>query len=299
MTRPDPHWPRASDWLARGDASPHLVVVGVPTSVASISPSDAWETPAGFRRVLNRFSTFDGEDAVELRDVPVADWGDWPVAHLSPDEAIAEIEAAAGSLPTRPVYAFVGGDNLITYPLVRALPHAPIERFGVLTLDAHHDVRTLDGGITNGAPIRALVEAGLPGEHVVQVGIHSFANSREYRGWAEDHGIRVATMKMVDDYGVERVVGEALDYLAGVCDAIHVDLDIDVLDRAYAPGCPGARPGGMTPRQLATAARVAGRHPKVVSCDLVEVDVTRDVGDVTVMALATTFLAFASGVAQR
>ncbi len=106
-------------------------------------------------------------------------------------------------------------------------------------------------------------------------------------------------MRMVEDYGVARVVSEALDFLAGSCDAIHVDLDIDVLDRVHAPACPGARPGGMTPRQLATAARLAGAHPKVVSCDLVEVDATRDVADTTLMAMATTFLAFASGVGSR
>ena len=55
----------------------------------------------------------------------------------------------------------------------------------------------------------------------------------------------------------------------------------------------------MTPRQLTRAAWVAGSHPAVVAADFVEVDVTRDVAGTTVMALATTFLAFASGVAAR
>ncbi|MDX1620973.1 MAG: arginase family protein, partial [Nitriliruptorales bacterium] len=82
-------------------------------------------------------------------------------------------------------------------------------------------------------------------------------------------------------------------------DAIHIDFDIDVLDHAFAPGCPGARPGGLTPRQLAGAAYRCGAHHKVVTADFVEVDATRDPGGVTVMALTNTLLSFASGLAAR
>lgn len=299
MPTSDPHWPRAATWLARDDDDPRLVVVGLPSSAASISPSEAWRTPPALRDVLARFATYDGEADVELLDVPVRDLGDWDLAALDPPAAIAAIERAAGQLAEGPVHVFLGGDNVVTYPLVVGLPGPPLHRRAVLTFDAHHDVRVTDGGVSNGAPIRALLEAGLPGDHVVQVGIHSFANSRTYRRWAEDHGIRVVTMAEVDERGIEAVVHDALAQLAARADSIHVDLDLDVLDRAYAPACPGARPGGMTPRQLATAARLAGAHPSVRSADLVEVDATRDVAELTLMAMADVFLAFASGVARR
>ena len=61
----------------------------------------------------------------------------------------------------------------------------------------------------------------------------------------------------------------------------------------------GARPGGMTPRQLAAACRAAGAHPSVRSADFVEVDPERDHGGVTVLNMANAFLAFASGLAGR
>lgn len=295
----DPNWPRASEWLARGDLDPRLAVLGAPTSAASISPSEAWRTPAALREVLAKFSTFDGETAVDLTDLAVADAGDWPLAELSGPDAIAEIEGRAAQLETGPVYAFIGGDNVITYPLVTGMWHAPLDRIGLLTLDAHHDVRSTEDGISNGAPIRALIEAGLPGENITQVGIHSFANSKPYRAWTVEHGIEIFTMRDVANHGIEGVVRGALDELGQKCDAVYVDFDIDVLDRAFAPACPGARPGGMTPRQLATAARLAGAHPVVVAADFVEVDAAADVADSTLMAMATTFLAFASGLASR
>lgn len=296
----DPHWPRASEWLDRDEPDPDFVVIGVPTSAGSISRSDAWETPSAVRRILERFASFDAETGVDLRHIVAADRGDWLAAHLPVEEAVDLVAKATAGLPTGPVHALIGGDNLITYPIVANLPHAPIERTGVITFDAHHDVRELDGRrLSNGSPIRLLIEEGLPPDQVVQIGIHSFANSRYYREWCEEQGVRIADMPMIEQHGIIRVVEEALIYLDPEVEAIHVDFDIDVLDRAYAPACPGARPGGLTPRQLATAARICGRHPKVVTADLVEVDATRDLAETTVMSLVTTLLAFAAGVVQR
>ena len=80
---------------------------------------------------------------------------------------------------------------------------------------------------------------------------------------------------------------------------MYVDFDIDVLDRAFAPACPGSRPGGLNPRQLAKAAFAVGLHPIVRAADLVEVDATKDDDDRTLMAMGLTFLAFAAGVAGR
>jgi formimidoylglutamase len=295
----DPSWPRASAWLDTSAAAPDCVVVGVPTSVGSISPSRADLTPAEFRRVLAGFSTFDGEGGVDLGAVAVADRGDWPVAELDLGAMIDEVAHRAAALDQGPVYCFVGGDNAVTRPLVAGLSRGATSRMGVLTFDAHHDVRTTETGPRNGTPIRGLIEDGLPGDHVMQIGIHSFANSAPYRRYCDDVGIEVHTMAEVDRSGVVAVVDDALERLAERVDAIFIDFDIDVLDRAFAPACPGSRPGGMTPRQLAAAARRCGSHPTVVAADFVEVDAAADRDDITVMQLATTFLAFVSGLAGR
>ncbi|MGH8874544.1 MAG: arginase family protein, partial [Acidimicrobiia bacterium] len=233
---------------------------------------------------------------VDLRALRVADLGDWEVAHLDMEASQAEIERRARLLPESPVKVFLGGDNAITRPLVRALDLSGV---GVLTLDAHHDVRTLDRGPTNGTPIRGLIEDGLPDGRVAQVGILSFANSAEYRSYCDQHGLSVFTMVEVDAWGAEETVSAALDALTREVDRVYVDVDLDVLDRAFAPGCPGARPGGMTPRQLAAACFTAGLHPKVRGADFVEVDASVDPSGLTVLNLATAFLAFAAGVAQR
>jgi formiminoglutamase len=295
----DPLWPRADEWLRSASDAPGLVVAGVPNSSSSLTPSEAWRAPQAVRSALARFSVYDSEDGTDLSTLAVADLGDWPVDGLDMGSAAEAVARLAADLPPGPVHAFLGGDNAVTRPLVGGLAGGDLSRVGVLTLDAHHDVRSTDEGPTNGSPIRGLIEDGLPDGRVVQVGIHSFANSAPYRAFCADHGIEVVTMAAVDEVGVGWLVISALNDLASRCDWIFVDVDLDVLDLAYAPGCPGARPGGMTPRQLGAACRVAGAHPAVRAVDFVEVDPVRDRGGTTVMNMAHAFMAFASGLAAR
>jgi len=51
------------------------------------------------------------------------------------------------------------------------------DEFGLITLDAHLDMRD---GRSNGSPVRQLLEEGLDGRHVVQVGLGDYTNSPAY-----------------------------------------------------------------------------------------------------------------------
>ena len=290
----DPQWPRASTWLASSGAAP-VGVVGVPLSRSSISPSSAHLTPAAVRAALQRFPTFHAGLDVDL---PAAvDHGDLDVAHLEGSAAVEAVRNGLRALPPHELLLLLGGDNLVTWPAVQALSPG-LSRVGVLTLDAHHDVRGFHAGPTNGTPVRGLLEAGLRGEHVVQVGIAELTNSRAYRAYCLEQGIRVVPIAACRGR-VGEVVRDELNRLAAECDVVHVDLDVDVVDRAFVPGCPGARPGGLLPHELLDAAVAAGRHPVVRSLDVVEVDAGADVGEVTVQLAAMCLLAAAAGFAVR
>lgn len=290
----DPQWPRASGWLSSSGAAA-VGLVGVPLSRSSISPSTAHLTPTAVRAALHRFPTFHaGLDA----DLPAAvDHGDLDVAELSGGEAVAAVRAGIAALPVHGLLLLLGGDNLVTWPAVQALSR-DLSRVGLLTLDAHHDVRGFHLGPTNGTPVRGLLEAGLSGEHVVQVGIAGLTNSRDHRAYCRDQGIRVVPVEQCRGR-VAAVVGDELDRLAGTCDWVYVDLDVDVVDRAFVPGCPGARPGGLQPWELLEAAVVAGRHPAVRAIDVVEVDAAADRDEVTVQLAAMCLLSAAAGFAAR
>lgn len=298
----DPLWPRASDWLAAGGArgGRRLAVVGVPLSRTSISPSGAHTTPSAVRAALSRFSTFHAGLDVDLERLAVRDHGDLDVADATTTDALDRVGRAllrAGLAPgAAELVVLLGGDNAVTRPALRSL--LPVGTSGLLTLDAHHDVRGFHAGATNGTPVRGLLEDGLPGHHVVQVGIGHLTNSRAYRDWCEDRGIHLVGADQARGR-VGQVVREQLDRLAQTCTDLYVDLDVDVVDRSFAPGCPGARPGGLQPWELLEAAVEAGRHPAVRAVDVVEVDAAADPTGVTVDLAALCLLSVAAGLAAR
>lgn len=295
----DPYWPRADAWLAREAANPEIRVVGVPSSSASLSPSRADLTPLAVRDRFSRFSTFHGEWQIDFGSTAVYDEGNWPVSELDMHEMPGAVERRARDLEPAALTVFLGGDNAITRPLVKA-QHDEIGRVGVITFDAHHDVRTLELGPANGTPIRGLIEEdGLPGVNVTQIGIHSFANSATYREWCEGRGISVVTVEQLRDEGMGNVVAAALERLSGSCEVIYIDVDVDVLDAASAPGCPGARPGGLSVRELAEGVRLCAASPTVSAIDFVEVDAGADPTGITLDAMTHLILSAAAGLTER
>jgi formiminoglutamase len=298
----DPNWPRAAAWLSgehEPDPSARLGLLGVPLHVASITPGRCDLAPGAIRAALDRLGTFDPETRLDARTVAARDEGDLPVADASPEDVLRDVAGAVGrTLDTHDAIVVLGGDNSVTRPACRGLGPR-LDRVALLTLDAHHDLRGTDDGLSNGNPVRALLQDGLPGANVMQIGIQPFANSAAYATVAREAGIGVVTADEVRRDGIDAVVTQGLDGLAQRADAVYVDLDVDVLDRAFAPACAGSRPGGLAPWEVQRAARLCGRHPKVRVIDIVEVDPTRDVADITVLAAASFLLAFAAGLAAR
>jgi formiminoglutamase len=263
--------------LASNAAEPTLLVAGVPVAEGAITPSRYDLAPAAVRGRLDHLTSFDSERGIDLSRLRVRDLGD----DLTPPV-----------LGSAELTVLVGGHNAVTWLALGSVP--VLGEWGLLTLDAHHDVRPYTPGqVGNGSPVRALIDAGLPGDHVIQIGIHGFANSPVHRDWCEKQGVTVLGPTEIT------AVDTWLDRLALRCSHVYVDVDVDVLDRAFAPGSPGSRPGGLTPRQLFDAAFAAGAHPSVSAMDIVEVDPSTDVASITVDAAALCLLNAAAGLATR
>lgn len=295
----DPNWPHAWDWIRRctdahnaGAPSPpvQLALFGVPAHRTSISPTGANETPGAVRAALRRYSTWSASAGIDLSGLMLVDMGDLADPD-SPDGERRSIEAVR-RFPHTPVLA-LGGDNSITYAVARGA-----RADGLITMDAHHDLRD---GRSNGSPVRRLIESGMAGRRVVQVGISDFANSPAYAARARDLGVTVVPRGALDHRPVADVVAEALEVAAaGPAGRVHLDLDLDVCDRSVAPACPASAPGGISAAQLREAARTAASDPRVVSMDVTEVDATNDAPDQrTVRLAALCLLEIATGVALR
>jgi formiminoglutamase len=291
----DPRWPRAGSWLAGGSELPvvEFGVMGVPTSALSISPSGAHKTPDAIREALYRYSTYHASSGIDLASLSVQDFG----CSSAPSETETTTTFTAQSAARAHFLTILGGDNSITYAGMRGVFNQGLGQAGIITFDAHHDLRD---GASNGSPIRQLVEAGVKGARIVQIGIADFANSAEYSARAREYGITVISRASMRRRPMSDVVAEALE-IAGTGNAgIYVDVDVDVCDRSVAPGCPASVPGGLSADELREGVFLVARDSRVRALDITEVDATADTPDQrTVRLAALCVLEAAAGFASR
>jgi guanidinopropionase len=180
----------------------------------------------------------------------IADLGDAPVNPIDVNDSLQRIEAftreivEAGAVPIA-----VGGDHLITLPILRAV--AKDKSIGVVQFDAHVD--TYDSFFdkrfkyNNGTPFRRAIEEGLiDPKRVVQIGIRGSRFARDDLEYGRKMGIRVITIDEYFDIGprkaieeIRRVVGDGSTYIT---------FDLDALDPSYVPGNGSPEIGGLSTR---------------------------------------------------
>jgi formiminoglutamase len=291
----DPLWPSAASWLKPAtDGSFDLGLFGVLASETSISATGANTTPAEIRVALARYSTYSWSQNTDLRDLSFADFGDSETPD-SPDGEDQTMQLAKKVSQNSKLSLALGGDNSITYAVMRGVFGEELAGAGLITFDAHHDLRD---GISNGSPVRRLIEAGLPGTSVVQIGINDFSNSPQYAARAKEFGIHVIPRSALRNRTADSVMDEALSKLGDK--KLHVDIDLDVCDRSFVPACPAAAPGGISADELRQFAFLVGKTGQVVSVDVTEIDAMADSADGRTVRLgALTILELANGLASR
>jgi arginase family enzyme len=236
------------------------------------------------RETLRRIGRYDVEMGRSIF-TPVRDRGDVELGGLTIEQATGPIkDAVAASLDAHSLTLIAGGNNAVTRPAVLA-SGLPLDQVGLITLDAHFDMRELDDGLSNGNPVRALMEDGLPGGNVAQIGLASFANTEKMHRDAIAAGNLVVSMEEVRRDGIRAAVDQAIDHVAR-CKWVLVDCDIDVIDRAQMPGAPGARPGGMHVVDFFWAVRKLASHRTVRAIDLTEWDPPLDPTDLSALTAA-------------
>ena len=274
-------WPNLSELLVDKATEAPIGLVGAPLDAGSVTPGRCDLAPGLLRATLRRIGRYDVETGRELA-TQIADHGDVPIAGLSIEEATPPLIAACkASVERHELTLLVGGNNAVTRPGVHGLG-LPLDQVGLITLDAHFDMRDTSQGLGNGNPVRALREDGLPGANIAQIGLAPFANSAEMHRDARDGGHMVVAIADVRAEGIDRAVGRALDHLRH-CAVIAVDCDIDVIDRSQFPGAPGARPGGMAAHDFFIAARSLAAEPRVGLIDLTEWDPPLDPTDLSAL----------------
>ena len=291
----DPKWTRANTLIATTNTSAKIALVGVPANKGSISPTSADQTPDAIRGALARFSTYSTSQDIELSEDTFTDLGNID----SPDgpEGTARVHSFVKDLLAKhQLIIALGGDNSITYSVASGL-WPDLSKIGLITFDAHYDLRD---GQSNGSPVWQLIQAGLPGKNIVQIGIADFANSAQYSQRAKENGITVISRAQLREQSIAEVLRKALEIAGADGREIYIDLDVDVCDRSVVPACPAAMPGGISADELRQAAFLVGADKRVRAIDITEIDSAADSEDQRTVRLgALLVLEAASGFATR
>jgi formiminoglutamase len=289
-------WTSIADLLTC-DPTPPVALVGAPMDAGSVTLGRCDLAPEAVRKAMQRISTYDLVEGLEIV-TPVRDAGDMAVQGLMPADGFAIIQNGVSSLTARHGLTIVlGGNNAITRPVAHSLG-LPLDQIGLITLDAHFDMRETDEGPRNGNPVRCLLEDGLPGANICQIGLAPFANTRKMHEDALAAGIGIFDLELVLTEGIEVAIDDALERLSHV-EAILVDFDIDVIDRAQFPGAPGARPGGLPVWDFFRAARRLAEEERVRAVDLTEYDPFVDSGQLSALTAARWVAEILAGFSRR
>ena len=295
-------WPSAGEWLkgtykSYSDGLTRLGVMGVPLN-ASITPGKVELAPAAIRKALGKFVGFDIPHNNDLRIIDVEDVGDLDVSRMTVEEAMPLITDQVRKFRKKEMpVILLGGDNSITRAGADGLP-CNLNRCGLICVDANLGMHSTDNGVHNANPVRALMDDGMLGPNIAVIGIQSFVNSPDAMQFARESRVNFVPVEQVFADGIDRVMKTAFEDMRDL-DSIYFSLDMDVLDRAHAPACPGSRPGGLMPWQVRQIAYHCGTHYNIAAMDVVEVDPEQDVADITVQCAAACVLSFASGLLER
>lgn len=289
-------WPNLADLLTNDPDAP-VGLVGAPLAAGSVTPGRCDLAPDLLRTTLRRIGRYNVETRGEL-SARIRDYGDVRIDGLTIEQATGPIrDAVASSVSAHALTLLIGGNNAVTRPGVHGLG-LPLDTVGLVTLDAHLDMRDLGRGLGNGNPVRALIEDGLPGANIVQIGLAPFANSKAMHEDALAAGNMLVTLAEAEKLGADEFVAQALDRLRH-CDAIVVDCDIDVVDRSQFPAAPGARPEGMCLATFLDAARLLAAEPKVRVIDLTEWDPPLDPTDLSALTAGRWLAEVLTGFESR
>jgi arginase len=200
----------------------------------------------------------------------------------------------------------LGGDHSVALGTLGGLAsmHGP---GGVLWLDAHGDLNrpeTSPSGNVHGMSLAAALGLGGPRfespgwtlpavepSRVVLVGVRQLDDGE--RRLLRELKACVFTMSDVDRLGVERVLDEALERVAGP-NFVHVSLDMDVVDPDVAPGVGTPVRGGLSYREAHLVCELIAESGLMSSLEIVEVNPILDRENETA-ALAVELVASALG----
>ncbi|HJR81117.1 MAG TPA: agmatinase [Anaerolineales bacterium] len=282
--------------LHRPDLSPaeaDFTVMGVPYDGGASARKGAALGPERIRFWSTHMTPF-SEDRTRLGEIRICDLGDMPIVDQHRDFELVREKVAA--LPNVPIV--LGGDHSISLPVFQAQRERyRDQQLGVLWVDAHPDLCDVFAGskLSHACVLRRALEFGIEAREVCLVGVRSW--EEQEIDLIENSGLNVYTAAEVAERGMKSIASRVYSKLSH-CDAVHISLDIDCLDPAFAPGTGIPDSGGLTSREVITLIKSMRGLP-LVGLDIVEVSPPIDPSEATIFAALKIIMEFIAVFARE
>ena len=197
----------------------------------------------------------------------------------------------------------LGGDHSIAIAsaLASLKKH---ENLGIIWIDAHLDYNTFDTTITgnlHGLPLATI--NGLNGElstfhegkfinpkNTVVVGYRAYEeNSMDEINNIKTMGVTVYTTKDIKEYGVDKIMEQAIKIACNNTDGIHVSFDLDVIDPSIAKGVTVKEKDGLNLDEIDEITNCLTKQDNIKSFDIVEYNPINDT-DLNTLKIANNIL---------
>jgi arginase len=183
----------------------------------------------------------------------------------------------------------LGGDHSLAAGAVSGVSaHFRKEKkqIGYIWLDAHGDMNTPESspsGNVHGMPLAAVMGYGAPElvdllgfkpkvepQNIVLVGVRDL--DVQERRLVKKSGVRVFTMRDIDERGMREVMADALKYATDDTHGISISLDMDFVDPSDAPGVGTPVRGGVTYREAHLAMEMIADSDAMAAMEIVEIN---------------------------
>ncbi|MEK3889056.1 arginase [Bacillus sp. FSL K6-3431] len=179
----------------------------------------------------------------------------------------------------------IGGDHSIAIGTIAGVARH-YNQLGVIWYDAHGDLNTQEtspSGNIHGMPLAVSLGIGHPSltniggykpkirpENIVIIGARDLDQGE--KELIKEKNIKVYTMHEIDRLSMTKVIEEAIIYLKGRTDGVHLSFDLDCLDPHDAPGVGTPVLGGVSYRESHLAMEMFAESGLITSVEFVEVN---------------------------
>lgn len=256
-----------------------IAFLGVPFDLGTTYRSGTRFGPAKIREMSRLFAGVDYFIKKNPFDIlKIIDYGDLEIVLDNFNLNLKNIEKVAKKIVNKNKLVTVGGDHLITYPLVKSIKNN-VDKLMLIDFDAHIDFwnEINNSKINHGTWLRRLLAEDKI-DKIFQIGIRSSLYSENDLDFAKDNDIKIYDMNEIREHGIIKIMKKIKDEVQD--NNVYLTIDIDAVDPAFAPGTGVPEPGGLTSWEIMEALRSINL-PNILAADIVEVSPPYDNFNIT------------------